>query len=325
MAGTERDRGGSVPGLRFAGAVHRLVLEGRAPRLARHYPTVGGTPVLDELWTDTEPVLHQHVDVLRRRVRATVVQTNEPGRMAPLHGGLLVAAQRAAEAAGHAEPFPIRLLEVGASGGLNLRPDRVALELPGGRTLGDPDSPLRLPTEWAGLPPADLDAPLRVIERAGCDANPVDITTEDGRLHLSSFVWPDMLDRWRRLQAALRLAATNPVRVAAAPGPSWLARRLAERRPGLLTVVWHSIVWQYVSPGDRARGRAVLAAAATKATPEAPLALLVYEPRRTAGGQGPSRWRFDLLLRLWPAGHSLYLGSGGGHGIPFSWDVRPWT
>ena len=30
--------------LRFLGSVHRLVLEGKAPALARHYPSAGGTP-----------------------------------------------------------------------------------------------------------------------------------------------------------------------------------------------------------------------------------------------------------------------------------------
>jgi hypothetical protein len=39
----EDDPPGSVPALRFAGALHRLVLERRAPALAVHYPSVGGT------------------------------------------------------------------------------------------------------------------------------------------------------------------------------------------------------------------------------------------------------------------------------------------
>ena len=44
MAGSERDRPGTVPGLRFAAALHHLVLDGRAPALAKHYPSVGGEP-----------------------------------------------------------------------------------------------------------------------------------------------------------------------------------------------------------------------------------------------------------------------------------------
>ncbi|MFD5828692.1 DUF2332 domain-containing protein [Lentzea sp. NPDC060358] len=321
MAGSEHDRDATVPGLRFAGAVHRLVLEGRAPALARHYPTAGGTPDLPALWQDALPALHRHADLLRQRVRATAVQTNEPGRNAPLYGGLLVAAQEAAKAAGRAVPFGVRLLEVGASGGLNLRPHRVGYRL-GGTVLGDPDSPLVLDPEWTGRPPADLGRRLRVTGRAGCDLDPVDVSTEDGRLHLSSFVWADQVRRWDRLRAALALAATDPVPVERSPGPAWLARQLAHAEHDVLTVVWHSVVWQYVSPADRARGRAVLADAAAKATPQTPLALLVFEPRR-AGGRDAGH-RFELLLRLWPAGLSLRLGHGAGHGTPFTWEVSPW-
>ncbi|MBP2476505.1 hypothetical protein JOF53_005377 [Crossiella equi] len=321
MAGSERDRRGTVPGLRFAGSLHRLVLEGKAPGLAKHYPSVGGHTDLDKLWTDVQPVLAEHADELRALVRSTVVQTNEPGRTAPLFGGLLVAADRAAKAAGRATPYPVRLLEIGASGGLNLRPHRVAYQLADGRVLGDPRSRLRLDPEWTGLPPTDLDVPLRVVDRAGCDLNPVDVSTLDGQRQLSSFIWPDQLDRWRRLQRAMRLAVADPVRIDRSPGPDWLREHLAQPRPGVLTVVWHSVVWQYVSPAQRAQGRAVLAEAAERATDECPLALLVFEPRERVGGP----FRFDLLLRLWPAGISLHLGSGSGHGIPFTWDERRWS
>ncbi|MET1073940.1 MAG: DUF2332 domain-containing protein [Umezawaea sp.] len=319
MAGYERDRKGTVPGLRFAGALHRLVLEGRAPGLAKHYPSVGGSPHLDTLWADVLPVLHEHTDELRGRIGATVVQTNEPGRSAPLFGGLQVAAHHAAEAAGRATPFPVRLLEIGASAGLNLHPDRIAYRVAPDEVLGDPDSPFVLDPQWTGRPEVDLARPLRIVEREGCDLNPIDVSTEDGRLALSSFVWADQLYRWERLQAALELAVLDPAPVLRATGPDWLAERLADPVPDVLTVVWHSVVWQYVSPADRAEGRAILADAVARATPGAPLALLVYEPRRTHTG-----YEFSLLLKTWPAGVSLRLGSGGGHGIPFTWEQRAW-
>jgi len=322
MAGFERDREGQVPGLRFAGAVHRLVLEGGAPGLAKHYPSVGGQPDLPKLWEDALPALTEHTDLLRRRLGATVVQTNEPGRSAPLYGGLMVAAQEAAKAAGRSVPFCVRLLEVGASGGLNLRPHHVGYRLDDGTVLGDPDSLLVLDPEWTGRPPADLRHRLRVVGRAGCDLNPVDVSTEDGRLHLSSFVWADQLYRWNRLRDALDLAATDPVGVDRSAGPEWLAKQLARAERDVLTVVWHSVVWQYASPADRAMGRAVLADAAAKATPTTPLALLVFEPRRS--DDAGEDYRFELLLKLWPAGISLNLGHGAGHGIPFTWDVTPW-
>ncbi|MCE7000285.1 DUF2332 domain-containing protein [Saccharothrix sp. S26] len=321
MAGAECDRHGTVPGLRFAGALHRLVLEGRAPALAKHYPTVGGQPDLDTLWDDALSVLHEHTDELHALVTSTVVQTNEPGRSAPLFGGLQTATHLAAAEADRRAAFPVRLLEVGASGGLNLRPHRIAYSVDG-ETFGDPGSPFTLDPRWTGRPPVDLRHNLRLVRRAGCDLDPVDVSTEDGRLHLSSFVWADQLDRFDRLQAAVELARLDPVPVRRATGPEWLAEQLARPERDVLTVVWHSVVWQYVSPADRAMGRAILADAAARATPMAPLALLVYEPRRT---HTAGAYEFRLLLKLWPAGISLRLGTGVGHGIPFTWDTAPWN
>ncbi|WP_367132174.1 DUF2332 domain-containing protein [Saccharothrix sp. HUAS TT1] len=321
MAGAECDRRGTVPGLRFAGALHRLVLEGRAPALAAHYPTAGGEPDLDTLWGDALAVLHEQAEELRALVSSTVVQTNEPGRSAPLFGGLQTATHLAAGAVGRRAAFPVRLLEVGASGGLNLRPHRIAYRVDGA-TFGDPGSPFTLDPGWTGRPPVDPRHALRLVGRAGCDLEPVDVSTEDGRLHLSSFVWADQLPRFRRLQAAVDLARLDPVPVRRATGPEWLAEQLARPERDVLTVVWHSVVWQYASPADRAAGRAVLADAAARATPMAPLALLVYEPRRASAGE---RYEFRLLLKLWPAGVSLCLGTGGGHGVPFTWDTRPWS
>ena len=324
MAGHERDRPGTVPGLRFAAAVHRLVLSGRAGRLAGLYPSVGGELEPATLWLVARPVIAEHVDELRAAVQSAPVQTNEPGRSAPLFGGLLVAAERAAEHAGRTEPFPVRLLEVGASAGLNLRPHLVRYRLPDGSTLGDPDGAFALDVDWTGLPPADLGRSLRVVQRGACDLNPIDVHTVDGQLRLASFVWPDQIARMRRLAAAMRLARTDPVPIEAAAASEWLDTALATPSPGMLTVVFHSVVWQYVPASERAHGQQVMADAAARATADAPLALLVYESRRVSPPGETDRFRFDLLLRLWPAGLSVRLGHGSGHGIPFEWAEQPW-
>lgn len=308
MAGHERDRAGSVPGLRFAAAVHRLVLSGRAPRLARHYATAGGELDPATLWADARAAIAEHLDHVRVTIAASSVQTNEPGRSAPLFGGLLVASD-------HVGGLPIRLLEVGASAGLNLRPHRVRYELGDGRVLGDPRSPLVLDPGWQGVPPAPLDRRLEFADRAGCDLTPVDVHDPDGLLHLSSFVWPDQPARLLRLRAAVRLARLDPVVVQREEASSWLARELTRSAPGELTVVWQSVVWQYVAASERALGRQVIAEAAARATADSPLALLVYESRRDDDG----RYRFELLLRLWPHGVTACLGRGAGHGIPFAW------
>ena len=73
------DPSGTVPSLRFAGALHRMVLEGRAPALAAHYPSVGGTASPDGAWKVARGVIGDHR--LASDIRRPV-QTNEVGRIA---------------------------------------------------------------------------------------------------------------------------------------------------------------------------------------------------------------------------------------------------
>src|SRR4051795_13256755 len=55
------DPSGSVPSLRLAGALHRLVLERRAPELALHYPSVGGTAGTDGVWPAARRAMEEHL------------------------------------------------------------------------------------------------------------------------------------------------------------------------------------------------------------------------------------------------------------------------
>jgi hypothetical protein len=63
---------------------------------------------------------------------------------------------------------------------------------------------------------------------------------------LLSYIWPDELHRIERMRAALAVASRDPVPVAAASGSAWLPEILAAGRAGELTVVWHSVMRQYV-------------------------------------------------------------------------------
>ena len=307
LAGHEDDTERSVPGLRLAAALHRLALTRRAPGYALLLPTLGGTFAADLLWPAAEVALRENVSQVRAWLDATAVQTNEPGRCGPLWGGLQGASQRVG--------LPVRLLEIGSSGGLNLRPDRVGLRLPDGAELGEVGSGLVLDAAWTGMPRARLHEPLRVVARAGCDVDPVDVGTPAGRAHLGSFVWADDVVRWERLRAATALATAEPVTVVRASAPDFLAEQLAEPAPGVLTVVWHSVVWQYVPPAEQVRTEKVLAGAAARASERAPLARLSFEPVRDG-----DTIDFRLLLRSWPGdGEPGLLGQGAGHGTPFTW------
>lgn len=219
--------------LRLLAGIFRIVLRGEAPELVPFHASLGGTAEPGDAWPVLRPVLASHVTELRRALDLAP-QTNEVGRSACLAVGLFEAVRR------HGLR-KIRLLEPGASAGLNLNVDRYRIIGPGWN-WGPTDSPLILDTEAPGVQPETVT----VIERRGCDLSPVNVSTRDGALYLTSFVWPFDLERHDRLAAAIDVAREHPVEVDRAPASDWICEQLA--RPvadDVLTIIWQSITAQY--------------------------------------------------------------------------------
>ena len=243
--------------------------------------------------------MRQHTALLRELVRRPV-QTNEVGRCAALLGGFLEVERSTG--------LPLRLLEVGAAGSLILRWDQYRYEA-GHEGWGDPYSPVRICGAFDDVHPS-FDVPVRIAERRGCDASPIDPCTEEGRLTLQSYVWPDQVERFRQLAAAIEVARRVSAQVDRATAADWIEAALSESVPGVATVVYHSIVWQYLSNVERARFRRVMDAAAQVATHDHPLAWLRLEPEANAA---------EVHLQLWPGGEDRLLARSGFHGKPVQW------
>ena len=299
LDGHHDDPPDSALALRFLGAVHRLVLQGKAPQLAACYPSAGGDSGCDGLWPRFRTVVEQHAAVLRELVHRPV-QTNEVGRCAPLLGGFLEVAQRTG--------LPLRLLEVGAAGGLILRWDQYRYEA-NDESWGDRHSPVRICGAFGDLHPS-FAVPVKITERRGCDALPIDPCTEDGRLTLESYVWPDQVERLRHLAAAIEVAGRVPAQVEHANAADWLEAALADSVSGVATVVYHSIVWQYLSNSDRARFQRMMAASGQTTTADNPLAWLRLEPAQDVA---------EVRLQLWPGREDRLLARSGFHGKPVHW------
>ena len=287
-----------VPGLRLLGGLHRLVLARKAPRLALYYPSVAGTADPVTARADLLATVAAHEPVLREGLDQ-VPQTNEPGRAAALLGAL---AHLAAATGG----LGVRLYEAGASAGLNLRADR--LPVGPGQLI---DSPL--PT----------GPPYALLERVGADLSPLDPTTTEDRLTLTSYVWADDKVRLERLRAAIAVAEQVPVRMLQL-GAVELAESL-RLSPGTATVLWHSVMWQYLSPVERSRVLAAVDRLGSAATADSPLAYIRLE-RGADPGPG-RRWPHEVRMSLWPAeiaGSAAglpgrRLGTAPAHGVPVAW------
>ncbi len=289
----------SALALRLMGSVHHLVLEGEAPDLAATYPSAGGHSDPEAAWSAFTALIEQRFDDVNAGIDRPV-QTNEVGRAGALVGGFLEVAR--------ATGLPLRTFEVGASAGLNLRWDRFLYEARGA-TWGWAESPVRL-CSYNSDRALPFDVEARVVERAGCDAAPVDPTTEDGRLTLLSYVWPDQIHRIRQLRAALSLAAETPAPVEQAEAIGWTAERW-QPESGVATIVFHSIVMQYL-PDDRrsAFKELVRSRGAAEGTADAPLAWVRFEP---VGEEAAVR------LTIWPGGTDHTVAWSGFHGQNVRW------
>lgn len=295
LAGWEGDaRRDNLP-LRLLGAVHRLALAGRAPELARCYPTLGGVPHWPEVWLAFRALVLTRWEELRP-LMTQFPQTNEVGRAAILLGGYLELARRWG--------LPLRLRELGASAGLNLHWDRYRYEL-GPHRWGAAGEQLTLAPVWEGGAPS-LATPVFVESRAGCDLAPVDVRDPEVRLTLESYVWADHPDRMAQLRAAVRIAADAPPVVERANAVNWLRAGALWPAEGLTRVVVHTIVWPYLSAPERQALRGLIEQAGAASTAATPLAWLRFE-------------HGELRLRDWPGGAETLLATAHAHGRWVRW------
>lgn len=303
LAGHEDDPGPSALALRLAGSVHRMVLQGEAPALAAHYPSAGGDGDAEAAWSEFKGLLESRPLEVAGGLHHPP-QTNEVGRSAALFGALLHVAGL--------EPLPVRLAEIGCSGGLNLRADRFRYRSVTGSVWG-PLSPVELDPAWT-TPPADAPSLIRVVERLGADLAPIDPTTEDGAARLASYVWPDQVERLRRLRGAILVARAYPADVVAGSAGDFVDS--LDLVDGHLTVLWHSVMWQYVQADEQQRILDRLEQIGAAATPAAPFAHLAFEPRRLVPG---GVRRHVVTVRTWPGGVERIIGEAPAHGVPVHW------
>ncbi|WP_455131895.1 DUF2332 domain-containing protein [Microbacterium aurum] len=135
---------------------------------------------------------------------ARSTQTNEPARAAVL-------LPLFARAAGRKSLY---LIEIGASAGLCLYPDRYSYRYDGlALDPVDGPSPVRLVCRTTGEPPVPQRLP-DVVGRAGVDLNPLDVTDPDHVRWLECLIWPEQEERLARLRAAVSVAQDPPAIVA---------------------------------------------------------------------------------------------------------------
>jgi hypothetical protein len=286
--------------LRVAAGLHYLLLGGEERRLE---PVYAG--LMTDQWAIDEIVADMAVKYDARLMPwlDSPPQTNEAGRSASIMAGLLWLSERLGP---HFE-----MNEIGASAGVNTMMERYFYDL-GGVGTGPANSPMRIMPEWKGPPPPS--APVEIVAIRGCDIAPVDLSDPDQALRLKAYVWPEATERMGRIDAAIALAGENRPDLAAMDAADFVEEMAArDQEPGVIRVLYHSVMWQYLPEATQLRIEAAMDAVAAAATPERPLAWVRLETNRET-------FRHELSVRYWPGGDEwVQLAEAHPHGAWVEW------
>lgn len=181
-------------------------------------------------------------DAVRSIILERSTQTNEPGRCAVL---LPILASL---------PQPLALLEVGASAGLCLFPDRYGYDYPSQCLRPAEDAkPHPVFPCTAGATVELPNALPQITWRAGLDLNPLDAADPDEAAWLETLVWPEQEARRNRLRLALGIVAAEKPTLVQGNLLGLEFEALCRQAPQDATlVVFHTAVLAYVE-GDEDR------------------------------------------------------------------------
>lgn len=230
--------------------IDRLPGPKRQPNLVFSASRFHGAPVSDY------PAFAAWLEAHWAEVEATCLthatQTNEPGRCALLLPALA------------AIPGPLALIEVGASAGLCLHPDRYSYRYTAAdgavRMLhpGDGPSPVLLDCATTGPVPIPGSLP-EVVWRAGIDLNPLDVNDAADVAWLDALIWPEHADRRARLRAAVEVARAQPVQILRGDLNEQIEALVARAPAGATVVVFHTAVLAYLDEEATRRFSATMA------------------------------------------------------------------
>ncbi|WP_104081775.1 DUF2332 domain-containing protein [Cryobacterium sp. Y11] len=200
--------------------------------------------------------LREHWSEVAATCLSHATQTNESGRCAVLLPALAALAG------------PLALIEVGASAGLCLHPDRYSYryhrggggDVSGGDSGGgermlhpaDGPSPVVLDCMLSGPVPVPEQMP-EIVWRAGIDLHPLDVHNDADVAWLDALIWPEHDDRRLRLRAAVAVARQQPVEIVRGDLNDEIEALVARAPAGATVVVFHTAVLAYLNEQGRNR------------------------------------------------------------------------
>jgi hypothetical protein len=232
--------------LLLAAVQYLLIADPRHP-LAGWYPSLGGTNIDGDVLAEFVPFVLTNLETIAELISTRRVQTNEVARCAFL--------LPAYNLVGRLSGRPLAVIEIGTSAGLTQNLDRY-----GYRFVADdatvelsPASPVQLTSNTGKTVPYPAQSIPTIVWRAGLDLHPVNINDDDQVRWLRALLWPDRVDRHRRLEAAIALARQHPPTVIAGDAIADVAGLVTAAPPDTAVVIQHSYVLNQMARADRER------------------------------------------------------------------------
>jgi hypothetical protein len=210
----------------------------RQPNLVLACSRLLGAPVSS--YAEWRSWLVAHWPEVRAEASVRLTQTNEARRCAVM---LPVLASLEG---------PLALLEIGASAGLCLYPDRYSYVFDGGEPLHPIDGPSEVVLEVSTNGPAPLRMP-RVVWRAGIDLDPLDVAVEADARWLETLIWPEQEERRARVRAAAAIVRSDPPLLVRGDATEQLAALAAQAPADATLVVISSGTLVYLVRAERER------------------------------------------------------------------------
>jgi hypothetical protein len=238
---------------------------------------------------------------VRDFVRDRRVQTNEVQRCFALLPIFLTLAGT--------DGRPLRLIELGASAGLNLLWDRYRYRYRTGR-WGPAAASLELTGEERRTVTSDvLRTEVRIGCRVGIDLNPLDVNDADDIRLLRVFA---ARHRRARLMNAIATAQADPPPLIRGDYLELLPDVLADRDEATLTVVFQTLSAVYQGESQKARLRSIVAEAGSAGP-------LAYAWTPTPEEHGQRHGDYPIELATWPGPQRRFIARMENHGEWLDW------
>ena len=188
-----------------------------------------------ESGTDIENLVKANTGLIRAELMSRSTQTNEPARCAGIYLAL------------SGLQSPVALIEVGASAGLCLLPDRYRYRFNGvdGSPVSARPSAPEFECKISGKLPT-LNRDIKISRRIGVDLDPVSVNDADQIRWLETLIWPEQEGRLTNFRLALEEARDVPLHMVKAHLNDVLEDVVRQIAADFPVVVYHSAVMNYL-------------------------------------------------------------------------------